>query len=76
MAADVTIPNGVKNPRATVPSGVRWLLPGLTLLLAALAVYQILFLAPRCLWVMQRAGIRWPGSLELMLSIPDWAAGA
>lgn len=53
--------------------GVRWLLPSLTLLLAALAVYQLVYLVPRCTLLMQNLGVREPGYLR-SLHLPSWAA--
>jgi hypothetical protein len=69
MATDLTIPSGTDDPRTTVPSSVGWLLPGLTLLLAVLAVFQLVYFAPRCLHIMQNLGVQQFGSLTLMLSI-------
>jgi hypothetical protein len=59
--------------RAATPMGVRWLLPSLTLLLAALAAYQLVYLVPRCIWLMQNLGVREPGYLRSLL-LPSWAA--
>jgi hypothetical protein len=59
-----------------VPTGVRWLLPCLTLLLAALAAYQLVVLVPRCTWVMRNLGVAEPGYLRLLLRLPEWAAPA
>jgi hypothetical protein len=59
-----------------VPTGVRWLLPGLTLLLAGLAAFQLVLLVPRCVWVTQRLGVREPGYLRLLLGLPGWVGPA
>jgi hypothetical protein len=56
-----------------IPTSVRWLLPALTLLLTALAVYQLVYFAPRCLWVLQRFGAPQPGYLRLLLTVPEEA---
>jgi hypothetical protein len=68
MATDLAVPTGTDDPRTTVPSSVGWLLPGLTLLLAVLAVFQLVYLAPRCLHIMQNLGIPQSGGLALILS--------
>jgi hypothetical protein len=77
MATDLAVPTGTDDPRTTVPSSVRWLLPGLTLLLAGLAVYQLLFVTPRFVFVLDHLGAPRPGSLMLMLSlahaVPEWS---
>jgi hypothetical protein len=55
---------------------VGWLLPGLTLLLAALAVYQLVYLVPRCVRVLQHLGERQPGYFHLLLGLPEWVVPA
>jgi hypothetical protein len=58
---------------AAASSGSQWLLLGLTLLLVALAVFQLVYLVPRCLYVVQHFAGHWvPGSLRLLASIPEW----
>src|SRR5579884_2904932 len=73
MTAESTVAHEAAPPARPVPPSVRWLLLGLTLLLAALAAAQLVYFAPRCLWVMQRYGVRDPGYLRLVLHIPEWA---
>jgi hypothetical protein len=74
MATAMTTEN---DPEALAPantSGPRWLLLSLTLLLVALAVFQGVFLAPRCANVVQNFGGQMSPSLRLLLRITDWPA--
>lgn len=63
-----------ERPAAASPAGSEWLMPSLTLLLAAVATAQMLFFVPRTLFVLQRFGGRTPGYLNLLISIPPWLA--
>ena len=42
----------------SAPRALRWLLPGVTLVLSVLAVGQVAWFVPRCVWAVQRFG-RW-----------------
>ena len=52
---------------------LRWFFPGLTLLLAALAVGQFLYLVPYSVFVVQRYGAVMPWHLRLAWLTPEWA---
>jgi hypothetical protein len=52
---------------------VNWLLPCLTVLLAALAVYQLVYLVPRCSAAILNLEGREPGPLRFLRSFPEWA---
>jgi hypothetical protein len=55
--------------------GPQWPLLGLTLLLAGLAVFQHVYLVPRCLYVVQHLAGHWvPAPLRLLAGVPEWAA--
>ena len=60
----------------TRPPALRWLLPALTALLAVLAVWQVVDFAPRCFYVSQGLGVPHPGSLDLLVGVPEWLAMA
>lgn len=53
-------------------SGVRWLLLSLTLLLVALAVFQLVYLAPLVTHLAQKLDGAVPGTLRLLLTVPEW----
>src|SRR4051812_9574913 len=74
MSAGLGVLGGAGAARAADPPGGRWLLPGLTAALAAAAAYQLVYLAPRCMWAMQRAGARPSWTLRLVRGVPEWAA--
>lgn len=74
MTLSPAIPCKTEVIRGAVPAGVRWLLLCLTLFLAALLAFQIVYLTPRTAWVMQHLGAKEPGYLRMMLRIPEWAA--
>src|SRR5262245_29604969 len=59
---------------AGVPPAARWLLPALTLVLALLAAGQVAVLVARCVAYSQRLGVSPPGSLDLLLGVPEWLA--
>src|SRR5262249_23521706 len=47
---------------------------GLTLLLVALAVFQRVYLVPRCMVVVQNFVGHWvPAPLRLLFAVPEWA---
>src|SRR5262245_42061898 len=74
MAAGATTSNQAEAPPAAASSGARWLLLCLTLLLAAVAVFQLVYLVPRSMYVVQHLlGHQVPGPLRLLASTPEWA---
>jgi hypothetical protein len=73
MSAAATTPNKAEAPPEALASP-RWLLLGLTLLLAALAVFQLVYLAPICMYVVQHLeGHLVPAPLLVLMRIPEWA---
>src|SRR4051812_9863813 len=67
-------PADLPAPSPGVPPAARWLLPALTLILALLAAGQVAVLVPRCVAYSRRLGVPPPGSLDLLLDIPEWLA--
>ena len=62
-------------PPAAIPPSLPRLLLGLALLLAASAVFQLVYLVPRSMFVVQHfVGQRVPAPLYLASRVPDWAA--
>lgn len=76
MAEETTPADRPGTGSDTLPPALRWLLPALTVLLAALAVWQVVNFAPKCVYVAQRLGVQHPGQLNLLMSIPEWLAMA
>ncbi len=77
MATVATTPNKAEAPPAAASSGSPWLLLCLTLLLAASAVFQLLYLVPRSMYVVQHfVGHRVPAPLYLLARAPEWSAVA
>src|SRR5262245_5523531 len=73
MAAGVTTANKAEAPPAAASSGLQWLLLPLTLLLVALAVFQLIYLTPRCAYVVQNLTGYLPATLRLLVGIPEWS---
>src|SRR5262245_49828327 len=75
MASGAVAPQKAADPTAPAQAGPRWLLLGLALLLVALAVFQSVYLVPRCLVVVQSFVGHWvPAPLRLLSAVPEWAA--
>jgi hypothetical protein len=75
MATVETTPVKPEAPPAAVSPDTRGLLLALTLLLVALAVFQLVILAPRSMVVVQHfAGHHVPAPLQLLMRIPEWAS--
>src|SRR5688572_25179872 len=54
-------------------AALSWLLLVLTLLLVALAAFQLVYLVPRCMYVVQHFAGHWvPAPLRLLAGIPEW----
>jgi hypothetical protein len=75
MAAGATISSKAEAPPAAASSGPQWLLLSLTLLLVASAVFQLVYVVPRCMYVVQHfVGHKVPAPLRLLASIPEWSS--
>src|SRR5207244_3974663 len=72
MTADVPAGDAGRGP-ARVPGWLAWFFPGLTLLLAALAVGQFLYLVPSSVFAVQRFGAVLPWHLRVAWQTPAWA---
>jgi hypothetical protein len=74
MATDsVSVGDAGGGANAT-PRRAQWVLPGLTLLLAALAVVQLVAVVPFAVFAAQRFGMRMPWYMELTWQTPVWLA--
>jgi hypothetical protein len=74
MAAGATTLNKAEASPAAASSGLQWLLLLLTLLLVALAVFQLVYLVPRCAYVIQHfVGHLVPAPLLLLARVPAWS---
>src|SRR5690348_2617131 len=61
-------------PRAA-PAVSRWMLLGMTLLLVGLAAFQLVYVVPRCLYVVQQFAGHWvPAPLRLLAAVPEWSS--
>lgn len=71
-ASALPLEDRVASPSA--PVSVQWLLPVLTILLAGLAVVQLVYFVPRGMLLAQRfAGLQ-PEYIKLLLAVPEWLA--
>ena len=77
MAAGETTSNVAEAQQAASSPGSRWLLLSLTLLLVALAVFQLVYLVPRTTYVVQHLVGHWvPAPLRLLANVPEWSGMA
>ena len=73
MASEAAPLNKAEAPGAATGFGPPWLLLCLTLLLIALAVFQLAYLVPRCMVVVQQFAGHWvPAPLRLLAGVPEW----
>ncbi len=77
MATVATTSNQAEAPPAAASPGSPWLMLCLTMLLVASAVFQLVYVVPRAMYVVQHfAGHRVPAPLYLLASVHEWAGVA
>src|SRR5262245_41260771 len=75
MVAGAVTSDKAEGSSAPAKAGSRWLLLCLALLLVALAVFQSVYLVPRCMAGVQSFVGHWvPVPLRLLSAVPEWAA--
>ena len=74
MATTPALPLEDRAASLSAPASVQWLLPVLTILLAGLAIVQLVYFVPRCVLIAQRFAGQQPGYINLLLTVPEWLA--
>jgi hypothetical protein len=74
VASEATLPESAAGARQPLPAELRWSLPVFSLILTVLALFQLIYLAPVALHILQVYGIQQTSVPAIVLHLPEWLA--